>query len=43
MGGGECFRFFVTVSQEKFMALRLEDKKKFVKEVNAETLSATHV
>jgi large subunit ribosomal protein L10 len=25
----------VTVSQEKFMALRLEDKKKFVKEVNA--------
>jgi len=26
---------FVTVSQEKFMALRLEDKKLFVKEVNA--------
>jgi len=26
---------FVTVSQEKFMALRLEDKKIFVKEVNA--------
>jgi large subunit ribosomal protein L10 len=25
----------VTVSQEKFMALRLEDKKKFVKEMNA--------
>jgi len=33
----------VTVSQEKFMALRLEDKKQFVKEVNAvadESLSA---
>jgi large subunit ribosomal protein L10 len=33
----------VTVSQEKFMALRLEDKKAFVKEVNAvagESLSA---
>jgi len=25
----------VTVSQEKFMALRLEDKKRFVKEINA--------
>jgi large subunit ribosomal protein L10 len=35
MGGGEGFRFCVTVSQEKFMALRLEDKKRFVKEVNA--------
>ena len=27
--------YIVTVSQEKFMALRLEDKKRFVKEVNA--------
>jgi large subunit ribosomal protein L10 len=42
MGGGARFRFwrntfplFVTVSQGKFMALRLEDKKRFVKEVNA--------
>jgi large subunit ribosomal protein L10 len=35
MGGEDFFRCFVTESQEKFMALRLEDKKKFVKEVNA--------
>lgn len=34
-GGGEGFRFCVTVGQEKFMALRLEDKKRFVQEVNA--------
>ena len=40
VGARESERFldcllFVTVSQEKFMALRLEDKKTFVKEVNA--------
>jgi large subunit ribosomal protein L10 len=35
MGGEDFFRCFVTESQEKFMALRLEDKKQFVKEVNA--------
>ena len=35
MGGGNGFRWVVTVSQEIFMALRLEDKKRFVKEVNA--------
>ncbi len=33
--GGERLRLIVTVSQEKYMALRLEDKKIFVKEVNA--------
>jgi large subunit ribosomal protein L10 len=36
MGGEVRFHpFGVTVSQEKFMALRLEDKKALVKEVNA--------
>lgn len=47
LGERESFEDFpfvcVTVSQEKFMALRLEDKKTFVKEVSAvagESLSA---
>ena len=36
MGSEVCpYSFYVTVSQEIFMALRLEDKKALVKEVNA--------
>ncbi len=34
-GGGEGLHRVVTVSQEKFMALKLDDKKRYVKEVNA--------